>query len=147
MKIDRFEEIKAWQEARKLVKLVYDITKSSSNLSSDYKLKEQMQSAAVSIMSNIAEGFSRRSTKEFTQFLFIAKGSSAELQSQLYVALDQGYISKNKFSDLYVKSDEVARLISGFLQYLLSKDKLKLDKLNELKQLNKQGALGKQGNV
>ena len=74
-------------------------------------------------MSNIAEGFSRRSTKEFVQFLFIAKGSAAEVQSQLYVALDQGYINQEKFNELYTKSDEVARLISGFIQYLLSKQK------------------------
>jgi four helix bundle protein len=69
------------------------------------------------------KGFSRRSMKEFTQFLFIAKGSAAEVQSQLYVALDQGYLTQEKFDEPYFKSDEVARLISGFIQYLLSKDK------------------------
>ncbi len=119
MKIERFEDIKAWQEARVLVKMVYDAVKSDKGFSSDYKFREQIQSAAVSIMSNIAEGFSRRSKKEFTQFLFIAKGSAAEVQSQLYVALDQGYISQEKFNELYSKSDEIARLISGFIQYLL----------------------------
>lgn len=91
----------------------------------DFRFKEQIESAAVSIMSNIAEGFSRRSTKEFTQFLFVAKGLTAEVQSQLYIALDQGYISQEKFSELYAKSDEVARLLSGFIQYLLSKQKEK----------------------
>ncbi len=120
MRIERFEDIKGWQEARVLVSLVYQAVKSSKDLYKDYKFKEQVQSAAISIMSNIAEGFSRRSTKEFTQFLFIAKGSVAELQSQLYVALDQGYITAAKFNELYTKSDEVARLISGFIQYLLS---------------------------
>ena len=119
MKIERFEDIKAWQEARVLVKMVYDAVKSDKGFSSDYKFREQIQSAAVSIMSNIAEGFSRRSKREFTQFLFIAKGSAAEVQSQLYVALDQGYISQEKFNELYSKSDEIARLISGFIQYLL----------------------------
>ena len=74
-------------------------------------------------MSNIAEEFSRKSTREFTQFLFIAKGSTAEVQSQLYVALDQGYITQEKFNEVYSKSDEVARLISGFIKYLLSKEK------------------------
>ena len=123
MKIERFEDIRAWQEARVLVKMVYDAVKSDQGFSSDYKFREQIQSAAVSIMSNIAEGFSRRSTREFTQFLFIAKGSAAEVQSQLYVALDQGYISQEQFNELYSKSDEVARLISGFIQYLLSKEK------------------------
>ena len=123
MKIKRFEDIKAWQEARVLVKMVYEAAKSNKGFGNDYKFKEQIQSAAVSIMSNIAEGFSRRSTKEFTQFLFIAKGSIAEVQSQLYIALDQGYISREEFNEIYPKSDEVARLISGFIQYLLSKSK------------------------
>ena len=122
-KIERFEDIKAWQEARALVRMVYEAVKSDKGFSNDYKFREQVQSAAVSIMSNITEGFSRRSMKEFTQFLFIAKGSAAEVQSQLYVALDQGYITQEKFDELYSKSDEVARLISGFMQYLLGKGK------------------------
>lgn len=119
MKIERFEDIKAWQEARVLVKMVYDAVKSNKGSSNDYKFREQIQSAAVSTMSNIAEAFSRRTTKEFIQFLFIAKGSAAEVQSQLYVALDQGYVNQEKFNELYSKSDEVARLLSGFIQYLL----------------------------
>ncbi|MCL0095961.1 four helix bundle protein [Dehalococcoidia bacterium] len=123
MKIQRFEDIKAWQEARGLVRMIYDVVKSNKRFSSDYKFREQIQSAAVSIMSNIAEGFSRRTGKEFIHFLFIAKGSAAELQSQLYVALEQEYISQEKFNELYSKSDEVARLTSGFIQYLLNKDK------------------------
>jgi four helix bundle protein len=68
-------------------------------------------------------GFSRRTTKEFIQFLFIAKGSTAEVQSQLYVALDQGYINQERFNELYSKSDEVARLLSGFIQYLLKAER------------------------
>ncbi len=114
--------------------MVYQAAKSDRGFSRDFKFREQMQSAAVSIMSNIAERFSRRSTKEFAQFLFVAKGSAAEVQSQLYVALDQGYISQEKFGELYSKSDEVARLISGFIQYLLSKQRApsKLNKLNKL---------------
>lgn len=83
-------------------------------------------------------GFSGRSTKEFTQFLFIAKGSVAEVQSQLYVALDQGYINEKKFDELYAKSDEVARLISGFIRYLLNKDKPQaLEQPNKLEELKK----------
>jgi len=123
VKIERFEDIKAWQEARVLVKMVYDAVKSNKDSSSNYKFREQIQSATVSIMSNIAEGFSRRTTKEFVQFLFIAKGSVAEVQSHLYIALDQSYINENKFDELYSKSDEVASLISGFIRYLLNKDK------------------------
>ena len=123
MQIERFEDIKAWQEARVLVKMVYTVVNSDRHFGSDYKFREQIQGAAVSIMSNIAEGFSRRTTKEFVQFLFIAKGSVAEVQSQLYVALDQSYINEEKFDELYSKSDEVARLLSGFIRYLLNKDK------------------------
>ena len=86
-------------------------------------------------------GFSRRSTKEFTQFLFIAKGSVAEVQSQLYVALDQSYVNEQKFDELYSKSDEVARLISGFIRYLLNKDRpqelKESSRLNEAEELNK----------
>ena len=123
MKITTFEDIKAWQASGVLVKMVYDTVKSNNGSSNDYKFREQIQSAAVSIMSNIAEGFSRRTTKEFIQFLFIAKGSAAEVQSQLYVALDQGYINQEKFNELYSKSDEVARLLSGFVQYLLKAER------------------------
>jgi four helix bundle protein len=136
VKIERFEDVKAWQEARALMRIIYDATKSSKNFDGDYRFREQIHSAAVSIMSNIAEGFSRRSTKEFIQFLFIAKGSAAEVQSQLYVALDQGYINEGRFNKLYTKSDEVARLISGFIRYLLNKDKP-----HELKELNKRKKL------
>jgi four helix bundle protein len=121
VKIERFEDVKAWQEARVLVKIIYDTIKSNKDFTGDYKFREQIQIAAVSAMSNIAEGFSRRSKKEFTQFLFIAKGSVAEVQSQLYIALDQNYINEEKFTELYCKSDEVARLISGFIKYPLNK--------------------------
>jgi four helix bundle protein len=123
VKITTFEDIKAWQASRVLAKMVYASVKSNKGSSNDYKFREQIQSAAVSIMSNIAEGFSRRTIKEFIQFLFIAKGSAAEVQSQLYVALDQGYINQEKFNELYSKSDEVARLLSGFIQYLLKTER------------------------
>jgi four helix bundle protein len=131
VKIERFEDVKAWQEARVFVKMIYEATESNRSFTTDYKFRDQIHSAALSIMSNIAERFSRRTTKEFGQFLFIAKGSAAEVQSQLYVALDQGYIRKDKFDELYSKSEEVARLISGFIRYLLNKDKPQA--LNELK--------------
>jgi hypothetical protein len=98
-------------------------------------------------MFDIAEGFSRRSTKELVQSLFIiAKGSAAEVQSHLCVALDQGYIDGEDFGQLYSKSDEVSRLTSGFIQYLLSKDKGKpsqLDKSNKPGKLDKRKGLNK----
>ena len=123
MRIERFEDIKAWQEARVLVKMIFDAIRDSRDLTGDYRLRGQIQGAAISVMSNIAEGFSRRSAKEFAQFLFVSKASLAEVQSQLYVALDQSYISKEEFDELYSKCEEVARLISGFIRYLLNKDK------------------------
>lgn len=120
MKIKRFEDIKGWQEARILVRMIYQVARNDKSFWNDYKFREQITSAAVSVMSNIAEGFSRRTNKEFMQFLFIAKGSCAEVQSQIYVALDQDYISENKFKELYSKIDEVAKILSGFITYLLN---------------------------
>lgn len=119
MKIERFEEIKAWQEARILVQRVFQVIKGNRILQKDYRFKEQLTSSAISVMSNIAEGFSRRSDKEFVQFLFIAKGSVAELQSHLYVALDQEYIANDKFNEIYKHADKIAKLISSFISYLL----------------------------
>jgi len=90
----------------------------TSRFSKDFSLRGQIQRAAVSVISNIAEGFSRQTDKEFVQFLHIAKGSISEVQSQLYVALDLCYVSQEEFDDLYKRADEVARLISGFIRYL-----------------------------
>ena len=123
MKIEKFEDIQAWQEARILVKMIYDSAKSCEVFSRDYRFKDQVSSAAVSVMANISEGFSRRSNKEFIQFLFIAKASIAEIQSHLYVALDQGYVKKGQFDALYQQADKVARLTSNFLTYLLKHNK------------------------
>ena len=119
MAIRRFEDIRAWQEARVLTKQIYTLGKTSVGLRRDRRLRDQIQAASVSIMSNIAEGFSRRTDKEFTQYLFIAKGSTAEVQSLLYVVLDQEYVSPQDFSELYDKADAVARIISGFITSLL----------------------------
>jgi len=115
--IKRFEDIQAWQKARGLVRRVYEIT-SKEDFARDYGLKDQIRRASVSVMSNIAEGFSRQTDKEFTQFLHVAKGSASEVQSQLYVALDLQYISQAIFKELYELSEETVRLISGFARYL-----------------------------
>lgn len=117
MKIERFEDIQAWQKARELVKSVYRIT-SRGGFAKDYSLKDQIRRASVSIISNIAEGFARQTNKEFSQFLHIALGSVAEVQSQLYVAQDLNYISKEEFGRIYELSSEVARLVTGFIKYL-----------------------------
>jgi four helix bundle protein len=89
---ERFEDLEVWQDARKLVRLIYTVTKTRPLLQ-DRVLREQMQRAAISVMANIAEGFGRRTHKEFAHFLNNARGSVAELQSHLYIALDQNYIT------------------------------------------------------
>jgi four helix bundle protein len=119
MKIEKFEEIKAWQEARILANMIFELIKDIKAIQRDFRFRDQLTSSSISVMSNIAEGFSRRSNKEFIQFLFIAKGSASELQSHVYVAKDQGMISKEKFNEIYEQSDKVARLISNFITYLL----------------------------
>ena len=96
-KIEKFEDIRAWQSAREVVNRIYEISQ-SEKFKRDYSLGDQIKRASISIMSNIAEGFSRQSRKEFIQFLFIAKGSAAEVQSQLCAAMDQGYIMENQIS-------------------------------------------------
>ena len=117
MKIERFEEIQAWQKARELVRNIYDTT-SKEDFARDYSLKDQIRRASVSVMSNIAEGYARQTDKEFNQFLHIALGSVAEVQSQLYIARDLSYISEEEFNRIYELSSEVARLITGFIKYL-----------------------------
>ena len=118
MRINRFEDIDAWKEARKLVNSVYEAITNNPRFNKDYRLINQIQGAAVSVMSNIAEGFSRRGNKEFIQFLFISKSSAAEVQSQLYVALDQKYITQETFSKIYSRAETVSKLNSGFIKYL-----------------------------
>jgi len=115
--IEKFEDIKAWQEARELLKSIYEIT-SKGNFSRDWELKNQIRRSTVSVMSNIAEGFDRSSDKELIQFLRIATGSCSELKSQLYVALDQKYITNELFRDIYQKAIEVTKLVNGFIRYL-----------------------------
>jgi four helix bundle protein len=132
MKITRFEEIDAWKEARELVKMVYDVINKNPKFRRDFRLVNQIQDAAVSSMSNIAEGFARRSNKEFIQFLFVSKSSAAEVQSQLYVTLDQEYITQDDFERIYDQAEIVSKMDSGFIKYLSSQ----LKQLNKLKQLN-----------
>lgn len=121
MKILKFEDLECWQEAKKLVNMVYDMINSDEKFKRDYRLRDQVTSAAVSTMSNIAEGFSRQSNKEFIQFLYIAKSSASEVQSILYVALDQNYLSKEAFDNIYNQADKVSKISSGFIKYLSKK--------------------------
>ena len=112
MTINRFEDLIAWQKARQLVTTVYQFT-GKGGFAKDYGLRDQIQRAAVSIMSNVAEGFDRGSRPEFHKFLVIAKGSCAEVRSQLYVALDCGYISQQDFDTIVALAQEVAKIIGG----------------------------------
>jgi len=117
--IQRFEDIDGWQKARELVREVYKI-RSKGALSRDYALTDQLCRAAISTMSNTAEGFSRGSDSDFARFLDMSKASASELQSLLYVALDANYIRKEQFERLYGLAEEVKSLIGGFTKYLRS---------------------------
>ncbi|PIQ94674.1 MAG: four helix bundle protein [Nitrospirae bacterium CG_4_10_14_0_8_um_filter_41_23] len=109
MKIEKFEDIDSWKEARALVKEIY----SHFSPVKDYGFRDQIQRAALSIMSNLAEGFERGSRSEFHQFIVIAKGSCAEVRSQLYIALDVGYITQEQFDHVSTLAIEVSRIIGG----------------------------------
>ena len=119
-KFSSFEEILSWQKARELNVIIYKVTNSNDLFNKDFGLKDQIIRASVSISSNIAEGFERQTTKEFIRFLYIAKASAGEVRSQLYLAVDLNYISKDKFEELKLKVNEVSKLISGLLKYLHS---------------------------
>jgi four helix bundle protein len=118
---ERFENIDAWKKARILVKEIYMIS-SKPKFNKDYGLREQIRRAAVSVVSNIAEGFERGGNKEFRQFLSIAKGSVGEVKTQLYVALDVELISEVEFSKVYKQADEVGKIINGLMDYLKRTD-------------------------
>ena len=113
----RFEEIIGWQKARDLTREVYSFT-SRSAVSRDFGFRDQIRGAAVSSMSNIAEGFDRKTDREFQRFLYISRASASEVQSLLYVALDQEYIEKAKFDTVYALADEVKKLVGGLIQSL-----------------------------
>lgn len=116
-KIERFEDIQAWQKARILVKEIYTIT-NTGLFGKDYALRDQIRRAAVSIMLNIAEGFARKTRREFVQFLVVAHGSAAEVQAALYIGLDLNYLSEPEFTALYEMTDETSKMIMGLSTYL-----------------------------
>jgi len=116
--------------------MVYEAVRSNSDFQKDFRLSGQITAAAVSSMSNIAEGFSRRSNREFVQFLFISKSSATEVQSEAYVALDQEYIAQEIFEEIYNQAEAVSKLDSGLITYLLESEKQR-KKPNEHNKLNK----------
>ena len=121
MKIEKFEEIQSWQEARGLVKEIYQKFIECR----DFGFRDQVQRAGISVMSNIAEGFERNSNKEFINFLYIARGSCAEVKSLLYCALDIGYIDENFFRSMFGRLNKVTGLLNGFISYLKANNKKK----------------------
>jgi len=134
MKITRFEDLECWQQARKLVIMVYDAIRQSRSFQNDYRLKDQSIGAAISVMGNIPEGFVRRSNKEFIQFLFISVSSAAELQSHMYVAMDQHYVTKEIFDNIYRQAEKTAKMISGLITYLrTNENEFKRKKQEKLK--------------
>ena len=114
----RFEDILAWQKAREVTELVYSITK-IGDFSRDFGLRDQIRRSSVSIMANIAEGFSRRSDKDFANFLNISRSSTAEVQSHLYVALDQRYLDTEDFDSIYSKLEETSKMIFALARHLV----------------------------
>ena len=114
MKIEKFEDIIAWQKGRELTLNIYIIFKNSK----DFGFKNQIERASVSIMNNIAEGFERRTNKELKNFLFIAKGSAGEVRSMLDLGLELKHINKNDFEKNYKLTLEISKLLSGFIKTL-----------------------------
>lgn len=114
MRIDRFEDIKSWQKSRELSLMIYRLFETSK----DFGFRNQIERASISIMNNIAEGFERQTNNEFRQFLFIAKGSSAEVRSMLYLAKDMKVILGNDFNKLQGMTMEISKLLSGLIKKL-----------------------------
>ena len=115
--IKKFEDIEAWQKARVLNKEIYKIA-TETELSKDFRFRNQVNAACGSIMDNIAEGFERGGKLEFINFLTIAKGSCAEVRSQLYRIFDRRYIDEAKFNELYKLAEEIGNMIGGLINYL-----------------------------
>ncbi len=114
MKAERFEDLLIWQRAKELTLLIYSTFENSK----DYSFKKQIERAAVSIMNNIAEGFERRSNKDFKQFLFFAKGSSVEVRNMLHLAVELKYISRDKYSILTELSLSISKMTAGLIRTL-----------------------------
>lgn len=110
--VKQFEDLIAWQKARELTKQIYLIS-GQGQFANEYALTDQIRRAAISIMSNVAEGFDRNSPNDFHRFLVIAKASCAEVRSQLYIALDVGYLDENSFQETMRLTKDVGRLVSG----------------------------------
>jgi len=125
-KISKFEDLVAWQKARALTREIYLVTK-DGDFGKDFGLRDQIRRAVVSVMSNIAEGFDRGGRPGFDQYLVVAKASCAEVRSQLYVALDAGYLSGELFDRLFCMAEEVSRIVNGLRSAVKKQRDLKKD--------------------
>jgi four helix bundle protein len=115
----RFEDLEVWQKAKELTNLIYRLS-SAGAFSRDFGLRDQMRRASVSIMSNIAEGFESQTQALFIQYLGHAKGSAGELRAQLYIALEQGYVTKDEFNLAFSLAEVCSKQLARFIQYLES---------------------------
>jgi four helix bundle protein len=120
MQIRHFEDLECWQEARKLTNMVYEAIRSSNPFQADYRLRDQITGAAISVMNNIAEGWASQSNPEFIRFLTYSRRSCAETQNCLYIALDQKYVTERTFQENYDQALKVIKIIDGLLRYLRS---------------------------
>ncbi len=116
-RIERFEDLRCWQVAREMANEVYNLT-ASTDFQKDFRLRDQIQGAAGSVMHNIAEGFDSGSDPEFIRFLRFSRRSASEVQSQLYLALDRGYITRENLERVYGLADDTKRCINGLIRYL-----------------------------
>jgi four helix bundle protein len=128
-KINRFEDIVAWQKSRELNKLIYEATLKQPFVK-DFALVDQIRRSSISILSNIAEGFERKGVQEFIHFLNIAKASAAELRAQLYISSDLGYISVDNATELISQVTTISKMISGLMKYL-ERNKIEGNKFHE----------------
>ena len=121
-KVDRFEDLRCWQEARILVKEIYLLSEKGI-LAKDFDTRSQLRRAALSVMNNITEGFGRYSSKEFIRYLAVANNSASEVKSILYVLHDLSYVSGEEINQLQAKADDVKALCLAFIKYLLNRTK------------------------
>ncbi|PKL18914.1 MAG: four helix bundle protein [Spirochaetae bacterium HGW-Spirochaetae-5] len=112
MKIERFEDLIVWQKAKELTVIVYSIFQNNK----DFGFRDQIQRASVSVMNNIAEGFERKGAKEYSRFLYIAKGSAGEVRSMLYIARELDYIDKETFDRCYSLAEDISKMLAGLVK-------------------------------
>ena len=116
-KVERFEDLNVWQEARTLANEVYKSILANNSIR-DYPLKDQLNKSSGSVMDNIAEGFDRRGNREFRQFLTVAHGSNGETKSQLYRSFDREFINKEQLDQFLERVENISKMINGLIKYL-----------------------------